>query len=111
MPSANEAMCLAVLEAMSCGAAVVGSRIRTFESLITDDVNGKLFEVGDVVALAKAIELAWAQRAVLGPAAAVSVAEKFNSKKLYSQLAQSMRANAGFRPVIQPGDLRPSEGI
>jgi glycosyltransferase involved in cell wall biosynthesis len=111
MPSANEAICLAVLEAMSCAASVVASRIRTFESLIADDVNGKLFAVGDVVALASAIEIAWARRTVLGPAAAVSVAEKFNSKKLYYQLAQSMRTNAGFRPPIQPGDLRPSEGI
>ena len=31
MPSSNEAVCLAMLEAMSCGAAVVGSRIRSFE--------------------------------------------------------------------------------
>jgi glycosyltransferase involved in cell wall biosynthesis len=111
MPSANEAMCLAVLEAMSCGASVVGSRIRTFESLITDDVNGKLFPVGDVTALARTIETAWKRRKILGPAAAVSVAEKFNCKKLHHQLAQSMRTNAGFRASIQPGDLRSSEGI
>jgi glycosyltransferase involved in cell wall biosynthesis len=111
MPSANEAMCLAVLEAMSCGASVVASRIRTFESLITDDVNGKLFAVGDVAALARSIETAWARRTILGPAAAVSVAERFNSKRLYYQLAQSMRTNAGFRTSNRPGNLRPSEGI
>ena len=110
MPSANEAMCLAVLEAMSCGAAVVASRIRTFESLITDDSNGKLFAVGDVAGLARAIESAWARRTILGPEAALSVAEKFNSTRLYRQLAQSMRANAGFRSTTPATELSPSEG-
>jgi glycosyltransferase involved in cell wall biosynthesis len=111
MPSANEAMCLAVLEAMSCGASVVASRIRTFESLITDDVDGRLFEVGDVQALAGSIETAWARRTIHGPGAALSVAEKFNSKKLYYRLAQSMRTNAGFLASDRSGELRPSEGI
>ena len=96
MPSSNEAMCLAVLEAMSCGAAVVASRIRSFESLITDGVNGRLFSVGDVPALARAIEGAWTQRETLGRVAVASVSEQFNSKNLYQQLAQSMRTIAGF---------------
>jgi glycosyltransferase involved in cell wall biosynthesis len=110
MPSSNEAMCLAVLEAMSCGAAVVASRIRSFESLITDGVNGRLFSVGDVPALARAIEVAWTQRETLGRVAVASVSEQFNSKTLYQQLAQSMRTIAGFHPSTPYGELQPTLG-
>ena len=101
MPSDNEAMCIAVLEAMSCGAAVVASRIRTFESLITDDSNGKLFAVGDVGGLVEAIQSAWAGRMILGPAATLSVATAFNSRRLYRQLAQSITTNAGLCRAAQ----------
>jgi glycosyltransferase involved in cell wall biosynthesis len=111
MPSNHEAMCLALLEAMSCGASVVATRIRTFEMLVTDGVSGKLFPRADVMALAKAIELAWIQRDTFGPAAAASVVDKFNSKKLYAQLVESFRANTGLRTAVEAGDLRPSEGI
>ena len=45
MPSANEAVALAALEAMACGAAVVLSRISPFEDLVTDGVNGRLAEL------------------------------------------------------------------
>jgi glycosyltransferase involved in cell wall biosynthesis len=110
MPSDHEAMCLALLEAMSCEASVVASRIRTFEMLVTDDVNGKLFPKFDVPALAKAIETAWVKRNAFGPAAAASVADKFNSKKLYAQLVESLRANAGFSNSIRAGNLVQSEG-
>lgn len=110
MPSSNEAMSLAVLEAMSCGAAVVASRIRSFESLITDGVNGRLFPVGDVPALARAIEAAWNQRESLGSVAAASVTEQFDSRNLYRQLAQSMRAIAGFHSSMPYSELQPSLG-
>jgi glycosyltransferase involved in cell wall biosynthesis len=110
MPSSNEAMCLAVLEAMSCGAAVVASRIRSFESLIADGVNGKLFSVGDVPALAQAIEMAWTQRERIGPAAVASVSEQFNSQKLYRQLAQSMRTISGFQSSMPYIELQPTLG-
>jgi glycosyltransferase involved in cell wall biosynthesis len=99
MPSANEGVCLAVLEAMSCGAAVAASRIRTFESLIADGVNGMLFSVGDVPGLASAIESAWKHRETLGSAAVVAVSEKFNAKTLYSRLADTMRQS--FAPMPQ----------
>lgn len=92
MPSSNEAVCLAVLEAMSCGAAVVTTRIRSFESLIEDGVNGYMVPVADPYALAKAIEKAWAQRAALGHRAAATVEENFDAKKIFRRLAQSLRA-------------------
>jgi glycosyltransferase involved in cell wall biosynthesis len=95
---------------MSCGAAVVASRIRSFESLITDGVNGKLFSVGDVPALAQAIEIAWTQRETLGPVAVASVSEQFDSKRLYRQLAQSMRTISGFHSSIPYIELHPTLG-
>jgi glycosyltransferase involved in cell wall biosynthesis len=106
MPSSNEAMCLAVLEAMSCGAAVVASRIRSFESLISDGVNGRLFNVGDVPALAKEIEVAWTERETLGRLAVASVSEKFDSKNLYRQLAHSMTTITGRHSSLPYPELQ-----
>jgi glycosyltransferase involved in cell wall biosynthesis len=91
MPSANEAVCLAVLEAMACGAAVVVTRIRAFESLVDDGVNGLLVPVGDPAALAAAVDRAWADHDRLGRAAAERVARDFDSRKLYRRLADKMR--------------------
>jgi glycosyltransferase involved in cell wall biosynthesis len=97
MPSSNEAVCLAMLEAMSCGAAVVGSRIRAFESMIDDGVNGRLFPVGNVRGLAEAIEAAWEDRDALGSAAIKTIIEGFDSRMLYCQLANSIRQARMFR--------------
>ena len=90
MPSANEAICLAVLEAMSCGAAVVASRIRAFETMISDRVTGRLFPVGDVPALAEAILDCWNQRDAFGREAVTAV-KRFDSAALYRRLAETMR--------------------
>ena len=95
MPSDNEAVCLALLEAMGCGAAVAASRIRAFQSIITDNVNGKLFPVADVPALAAAIETAWERRDAFGRAAVAAVSEGFNAEILYGKLARSMRTSIG----------------
>jgi phosphatidylinositol alpha-mannosyltransferase len=91
MPSANEGMCLALLEAMGCGAAVVATHIRTFESLIEEGQSGLLVPVGDVDALAKAIDRAWSARHVLGPEATRRVAAHFDSRRLHQQLARVLR--------------------
>jgi glycosyltransferase involved in cell wall biosynthesis len=95
MPSSNEGVCLALLEAMGCGAAIVASHIRAFETVIQDGVNGMLFTVGDVPGLARAIEAAWTQRQQLGAAAAEAVSSNFNSRILYRRLAESMRQSIG----------------
>ena len=97
MPSANEAVALAALEAMACGCAVVLSRIRSFETLVEDGRNGRLVEVGDKRALAEAIEAAWMAREALGTAARQTVREKYDTKVLYKTLAETLRAQA------QPG--------
>jgi glycosyltransferase involved in cell wall biosynthesis len=91
MPSAHEAVALAALEAMACGAAVVLSQIRAFEALVTDRKNGRLVRVGDVRGLAAAIVEAWDERDVLGRAACDTVQKRFNTRILYSQLAESLR--------------------
>lgn len=97
MPSANEAVSLAVLEAMACGAAVVLTRIRAFERLVTDGVNGRLVSVGDVKGLADGILDAWERRAVLGRAAVETVRTSYNTRVLYSRLAESLRESAHAR--------------
>ncbi len=90
MPSANEAVALAVLEAMACGAAVVLSRIRAFEQLVTDGANGRLVPVGDVKGLAAGILDAWEQRERLGQAATETVRRRYDTRILYSELAESL---------------------
>lgn len=91
MPSDNEAVALAALEAMACGAAVVLSRIRAFERLIVDGENGRLVSVGDVKGLAAAILDAWNRRGQLGQAAADTVQANYDKRVLYARLADSMR--------------------
>jgi glycosyltransferase involved in cell wall biosynthesis len=91
MPSANEAVALAALEAMACGASVVLSQIRAFEQLVTDGVNGCLVPVGDVDRLAEGILNAWERRDVFGPAAAETVGTRYNTRVLYRELADSLR--------------------
>jgi glycosyltransferase involved in cell wall biosynthesis len=91
MPSANEGLAVAALEAMACGAAVVLSQIRAFEPLVTDGINGRLVSVGDVKGLAAAIIGAWEHRDSLGRAAFDTVRTRYNTRVLYSQLAESLR--------------------
>jgi glycosyltransferase involved in cell wall biosynthesis len=91
MPSANEAVALAVLEAMACGAAVVLSQIRAFEQLVTDGINGRLVTVGDVKGLTAGIIDAWEHRESLGRAASDTVRTRYDTQVLYSQLAASLR--------------------
>jgi glycosyltransferase involved in cell wall biosynthesis len=93
MPSVHEAVALAALEAMACGAAVVLSQIRAFEALVADGINGRLVPVGDVKGLAAAISEAWEQRESLGRAAFDTVQSRFNTRILYWQLAESLRSS------------------
>jgi glycosyltransferase involved in cell wall biosynthesis len=94
MPSANEAVAIAALEAMGSGASVVLSRIRAFESLVDDSVNGRLVAVGDPKALAAGILDAWENRDERGRAAAEAVRQRFDTAVLYRELADSLRLAA-----------------
>lgn len=58
MPSEMESFGLAALEAMACRVPAIATRVGGVPELITHNVNGLLFEVGDVEAMAEgAIEL------------------------------------------------------
>jgi glycosyltransferase involved in cell wall biosynthesis len=110
MPSANEAIALAALEGMACGAAVVLSRIRAFEQLVTDGINGRLVPVGDVKRLAAAIIDAWENRDSLGQAASETVRTRYNTRILYSQLAESLRGAARSIRSAQDGSMMSQSG-
>lgn len=55
MPSLQEGLGLALMEAMAQGLAVVGSRVGGIKTLIQNEVNGLLVEPGDSQGLAKSI--------------------------------------------------------
>ena len=58
MPSQMESFGLAALEGMSCSVPVIATRVGGVPELVDDNINGLLFEVGDVDAMAAAaIEL------------------------------------------------------
>jgi glycosyltransferase involved in cell wall biosynthesis len=75
-PSFEEALGLALQEAMACGCAVVGSRVGGIPELIADEKLGLLVEAGNVSQLAAALEKLMAnagQREILGRAAAAFI--------------------------------------
>ena len=52
LPSLAEGMPLVVLEAMGTGLPIVASRVQGIDELVVADVNGALFDAGDVDGLA-----------------------------------------------------------
>jgi N-acetyl-alpha-D-glucosaminyl L-malate synthase BshA len=54
MPSEMESFGLAALEAMACGVPTIATRVGGVPELIDDGVNGLLFPVGDIAAMAAA---------------------------------------------------------
>lgn len=56
LPSLDEAMPLALLEAMACGRAVVATHVGAVGRIIRDGVTGLLVPPGDPVALAQAVD-------------------------------------------------------
>jgi N-acetyl-alpha-D-glucosaminyl L-malate synthase BshA len=54
MPSQMESFGLAALEAMACGVPAIATRVGGVPELIDDGVNGLLFDIGDVDAMANA---------------------------------------------------------
>lgn len=54
MPSQMESFGLAALEAMACGVPAIATRVGGVPELIDDQINGLLFEVGDIESMAAA---------------------------------------------------------
>lgn len=89
--SAWEAMALVVLEAMSCGAPVVLTRIPSFEALLSDGSGGQLVEVGNVAGFAQAIRAVHAEADVQGPRARERVLDAYSARRSYDKLSDIMR--------------------
>jgi glycosyltransferase involved in cell wall biosynthesis len=95
--SAWEAAALVVLEAMSCGAPVVATRIPSFEDLLTEGENGLLIPVGQPEQIAKAVRRAYQLREDLGREARETIVNRYSSKVLYknlSDLIESVQSGA-----------------
>lgn len=56
LPSYNEGLPIAILEAISCGMPVVAANVGDISSAVIDGENGYLIEPGDVLAIKQAIE-------------------------------------------------------
>lgn len=55
MPSEAELQSIATLEAMACGLPIVAANARALPELVSQDVNGKLFQPGDAEDLARQV--------------------------------------------------------
>ena len=101
LPSAWEAVSLVVLEAMSCGAAVVTSDIETFRELVINQVSGTRVPVGDPLALAQGIAEADKDRDRLGQAGREIVVNSYSKRRMFQQLAQVIQDG---NPAVLPAD-------
>ncbi len=87
MPSLQEGLGLALMEAMAQGLAVVGSAVGGIKTLIKDGFNGLLVEPADEKGLAGAILRLLndnAMRVKLGAAARKFIADNFSKEKMVS---------------------------
>lgn len=90
LPSAREGLPMALLEAMSCGCAVVGTRIPAIAEVVDDGEDGLLVAVGDAPGLARAILAAHTDRERLGARARATVEDRFSEAEVGGRLAASI---------------------
>jgi glycosyltransferase involved in cell wall biosynthesis len=90
LPSAYEGLPMALLEAMSCGVAVVASDIPAIAEVVTDGHDGLLVPVGDPARLAERIEQADARRAELGAAARETIELRYSQGAMARRLVEVM---------------------
>jgi glycosyltransferase involved in cell wall biosynthesis len=88
LPSAYEGLPMALLEAMSCGAAVVGSDIPAIAEVISDDRDGLLFPVRDSARLASRLREAEDRRPELGNAARTTTEQRYSQRAMGTRLAE-----------------------
>jgi glycosyltransferase involved in cell wall biosynthesis len=87
-----EAVALVLLEAMSCSAPVVATRIPSFVDLLTDGEDGLLVPVGAPAEVAQAIVAAYDRREQLGANARHTVETGYSSGILYKRLSDLIEA-------------------
>jgi len=101
MPSLQEGLGLALMEAMAQGLAVVGSAVGGIKSLIKDKVNGLLVEPADQAALAEAITRLLSDerlRDSLGANARKFIMENFSKENMVKETeGVYRRASSGKR--------------
>jgi glycosyltransferase involved in cell wall biosynthesis len=85
MPSANEGLPLAILEAMSCGCSVVVTDIRGF-GMVENDKTGYKVPVSNPEQLASAIEKAWLEQDRFGIAARQAIEEHYSLDTMADRL-------------------------
>ena len=88
-----EASSRTVLEAMSCGRAVVAPNFGGPAEIITEGSTGRLFERGSATSLATAIKRAYQERQSLGARARLACARRYRPEVVgpqYLKLYQSL---------------------
>jgi len=96
VPSRREGLSLSLLEAASCGLAIIGSEVGGIPEVIDDDVTGLLFQSDDIDGLARCVDALTndqERRRRLGNGAVLLVKKKFsvasmtrNTKSVYSEI-------------------------
>jgi glycosyltransferase involved in cell wall biosynthesis len=95
LPSVWEAVTLALLEAMACGAAPVVTPLRPFLDVIRDGENGLIVPRESPDRLADALRSAYADRRRLGAAARTTVEASYDRDATMGRLAAVLRRAAG----------------
>jgi glycosyltransferase involved in cell wall biosynthesis len=95
LPSIWEAVTLALLEAMACGAAPVVTPLGPFRDVIADGENGLLVPPFSPERLADALVAAYDARTQLGAAARATVEARYDRSATMARLAGILRTAAG----------------
>jgi glycosyltransferase involved in cell wall biosynthesis len=91
LPSTWEAVTLAVLEAMACGAPPVVTPLASFRDVIDDGVNGALVPPFDPPRLARAVLATHAEAGRIGAAARRTVEQRYDRATTLAALAAILR--------------------
>jgi glycosyltransferase involved in cell wall biosynthesis len=97
LPSAYEGLPMALLEAMSCATAVVGSDIPAIAEVVTHGRDGLLAPVGNPECLAACLEEADSRRGELGPAARETIELRYSQSAMGRRLVEVMESAVDVR--------------
>ena len=100
LPSLSEALSNSLMEAMACGCAVVASAVGGNPELVSDGVNGLLFQAGDAAELADRLERLIVDedfRTRAGNAASVLVRQRFSIEASVRRMEEIYQAEFSVR--------------